>query len=126
MRGFNFVPIRSHAYFPEWKSAITGPLGGTACKHHWNLSSEDEIGFIFYLIPNCVLSLSFLACTQLLVSKPNEDNFAVYISLLDKALNKEVNIVYCEETRAVNANYHSLYSTLNFDWLIYLQITACK
>ena len=23
-------------------------------------------------------------------------------------------------------NYHSLYSILNFDWLIYLQITACK
>lgn len=35
-----------------------------------------------YLLP--------LACTQLLVSKPNEDNFAVYISLLEKALNKEV------------------------------------
>lgn len=36
----------------------------------------------------------FLACTQLLVSKPNEENFAVYISLLEKALNKEVSIVF--------------------------------
>ena len=25
-----------------------------------------------------------------------------------------------------NKNYHSLYSILDFDWLIYLQITACK
>ena len=25
-----------------------------------------------------------------------------------------------------NHHYHSLYSILNFDWLIYLQITACK
>ena len=24
MRGFNFVLIRSHAYFPEWKSAFIG------------------------------------------------------------------------------------------------------
>ena len=25
-----------------------------------------------------------------------------------------------------NSNYHSLYSILDFDWLIHLQITACK
>ena len=25
-----------------------------------------------------------------------------------------------------NVDYHSLYSILNFHWLIYLQITACK
>ena len=25
-----------------------------------------------------------------------------------------------------NLNYHSLYTILDFDWLIYLQITACK
>ena len=25
-----------------------------------------------------------------------------------------------------NKNYHSLYSILDFDWLIHLQITACK
>ena len=24
MRGFNFVPIRSDAYFPEWKSVLPG------------------------------------------------------------------------------------------------------
>jgi hypothetical protein len=27
---------------------------------------------------------------------------------------------------AYNFYHHSLYSILNFDWLIYLQITACK
>jgi hypothetical protein len=28
--------------------------------------------------------------------------------------------------RGKKYNHHSLYSILNFDWLIYLQITACK
>ena len=26
----------------------------------------------------------------------------------------------------IKFTYHSLYSVPNFDWLIYLQITACK
>ena len=30
------------------------------------------------------------------------------------------------EVYANNTNYYSLYSILNFDWSIYLQITACK
>ena len=29
-------------------------------------------------------------------------------------------------TRNINMYYHSLYSILDFDWLIHLQITACK
>jgi hypothetical protein len=29
-------------------------------------------------------------------------------------------------TSLIKYYYHSLYSILNFDWLIYLQITACK
>ena len=32
-----------------------------------------------------------------------------------------------EDINRVNKSYyHSLYSILDFDWLIYLQITACK
>jgi hypothetical protein len=46
------------------------------------------------MILNCVFRLFFSACTQLLVSKPNDENFAVYISLLEKALNKEVSTTF--------------------------------
>jgi hypothetical protein len=41
-------------------------------------------------LPSQLTKVIGKACTQLLVSKPNDDNFAVYISLLEKALNKEV------------------------------------
>ena len=30
------------------------------------------------------------------------------------------------QVKVNNDYYHSLYCFLNFDWLIYLQITACK
>ncbi|XP_028409780.1 protein Smaug homolog 1-like isoform X2 [Dendronephthya gigantea] len=40
-------------------------------------------------LPSQLTKVIGKACTQLLVSKPNEENFAVYISLLEKALNKE-------------------------------------
>ncbi|XP_046847619.1 protein Smaug homolog 2-like isoform X2 [Xenia sp. Carnegie-2017] len=40
-------------------------------------------------LPSQLTKVIGKACTQLLVSKPNDENFSVYISLLEKALNKE-------------------------------------
>ena len=34
--------------------------------------------------------------------------------------------VYVNNNDDINIYYHSLYSILDFDWLIHLQITACK
>ena len=38
----------------------------------------------------------------------------------------QYDVTRCIICTSSNANYHSLYSILDFDWLIHLQITACK
>ena len=55
---------------------------------------------------------------------------AYYLQLIDICMQlfadelTNQNREYCKVND--NAYYHSLYSILDFDWLIHLQITACK
>ncbi len=81
MRGFNFVPVRSDAYFPEWKSAFTYHKNAVAIVNAvesrcplqpWRVLREIP-GFgryngrptkIFYFLPS--LSSAFLFLSLLL------------------------------------------------------------
>ncbi len=44
MRGFNFAATRSHVYFPEWKSALSGNRPPVSTRQSWVFSAYS--GFL--------------------------------------------------------------------------------